>query len=288
LTDVRTDPLTGATVVVAEHRQERPTLPASGCPFCPGGLEAPQPYQVRWFVNRWPSMPDARCEIVVYAPEHEASLASLGVERATRVVELWAERTSALGGRPDVAYVLVFENRGPEVGATIAHPHGQIYALDRVPDAPAAELRAEGCALCETGPERSDALVVGRRGGWRAEVPWAAAWPFELLVSPVEHVPDLPSARAEAGDLAAVLVDSLARLDQLFDAAAPYMLWFHQRPTDGGSWPTAHLHAHVAPLWRAPGVVRYVAAGELGSGTFFNPVAPERAAARLRDLPGAG
>ena len=121
---------------------------------------------------------------------------------------------------------------------------------------------------------------------WRAEVPWAAAWPFELPLSPSEHLPDLPSAREGARDLAAVLVDALSRLDQLFAASAPYMLWFHQRPTGGGAWPGAHLHAHVAPLWRAPGVVRHVAAGELGSGVFFNPVVPEEAAARLRDQPG--
>ena len=63
------------------------------------------------------------------------------------MVELWADRTSALGARPDVDYVLVFENRGPEVGATIAHPHGQIYALDRVPSAPATELAAGAWGL---------------------------------------------------------------------------------------------------------------------------------------------
>ena len=76
------------------------------------------------------------------------------------------------------------------------------------------------------------------------------------------------------------------KVDLIFAASAPYMLWFHQRPTGGGAWPGAHLHAHVAPLWRAPGVVRHVAAGELGSGVFFNPVVPEEAAARLRDQPG--
>ena len=108
-----------------------------------------------------------------------------------------------------------------------------------------------------------------------------------FLLSASEHVPDLPSARVGARDLASVLVDALARLDQVFAAPAPYMLWFHQRPTDGGAWPAAHLHAHVAPLWRAPGVVRYLAAGELGSGMLFNPVVPEEAAARLRDQPGA-
>jgi UDPglucose--hexose-1-phosphate uridylyltransferase len=64
----------------------------------------------------------------------------------------------------------------------------------------------------------------------------------------------------------------------------PYMLWFHQRPTDGGDWPSAWLHLHVAPLYRSPGTPRFVAAGELGSHVYFNPVDPADAAARLRSL----
>ena len=76
----------------------------------------------------------------------------------------------------------------------------------------------------------------------------------------------------------------LASLDALFSSPMPYMLWCHQRPTDGKSWPTAHLHFHVAPTRRDEGVARYVASGELGSGVMFNPVDPEEAAARLRSL----
>ena len=121
--------------------------------------------------------------------------------------------------------------------------------------------------------------------GWTAWVPFAASWPYELLLAPQDHVPDLVEAGAAGRrQLAGLLVDVLGRLDRLFDARMPYMLWVHQRPTDGGDWPTAHVHVHVAPLLRSPGTPRYVAAGELGSGVFFNPVPPEDAAVRLRDL----
>ena len=287
--DVRVDPLTGAVVVVAGGRQGRPDLSAAagpaGCPFCPGGLEAPEPYRTRWFPNRWPSLADGRAELLLYTPDHDAALWSLGVDGVVAVVELWQERTAAQGARPDVSYVLVFENRGPAVGATVPHPHGQLYAFSFVPEAPARELARTPCALCaELDPSR----VVASAGGWRIEVPFAPAWPFELRLAPSAHVPDLPSLDAPGGrDLAAVLVDALARLDQLFDAPLPYMLWWHQRPTDGGDWPGAHVHAHVAPLWRSPGTARFVAAGELGSGVFFDPVVPEEAAARLRALPGS-
>ena len=283
--DLRHDGLTGATTVVTGSRQARPNLPSTGCPFCVGGLEAPEPYDVRWFTNRWPAIPDGRAEVLLYTPHHEGTWSSRGVDGARRVVDLWAERTAAQGARDDVAYVLPFENRGPEVGATIAHPHGQLYAFPTVPPAARVELDHGSCALCAEPP--TEELVVARSGGWTAAVPVAATWPYELRFAPAAHVPDLVTADdGERDDLAALLVDVLGRLDRRFEAPMPFMLWVHQRPTDGGDWPAAHLHVHVAPLLRSAGVPRFVAAGELGSGVFFNPVVPEAAAEELRTVGG--
>jgi UDPglucose--hexose-1-phosphate uridylyltransferase len=286
--DLRTDPLTGDVSVVVARRQGRPNLPDDRCPFCPGGLEAPDPYTVRWFPNRWPPLPDDRAEVVLYTDDHDATFASLGVDGARPVVDLWAERSQALGSRPDVSYVLVFENRGPAVGATISHPHGQIYAFDHVPPRPAAEYhRALGsnvdAALGPTAAGPDDELLVVRAGGWQAWVPPAATWPYEMLVAPIDHVDDLPSLSDDGRDgLAATLTDALGRLDALFDAPMPYMMWFHQRPFDGIDRPAVRLHAHVTPLWRSAGVQRFVAAAELGAEVYFNPVDPADAAASLR------
>jgi UDPglucose--hexose-1-phosphate uridylyltransferase len=215
---------------------------------------------------------------VLYTPQHEATFWSLGRDGARRVVDLWAERSAALGARQDVDYVLVFENRGAEVGATIAHPHGQIYAFDHVPAGPRTELE-RGERFSEPGDR-----LVATAPGWAACVPDAPIFPYELLLVPDAPVPDLPSLDADGRDgFAALLVDVLERLDRLFDAPTPYMLWIHQRPYDGSAWPQARLHVQIVSPWRAKGVLRFVAAGELGSGCFFNPVAPEEAAAALRD-----
>ena len=270
----------GAKVVIVGDRQARPNQPAGACPFCPGGLEAPAAYDVRSFVNRFPPMPDARCEVVLYTPDHEASFASLGVVGARKVVDLWAERSAALGARPNVAYVLVFENRGAEVGATISHPHGQIYAFDHVPLAPATE----GDVLADR-TERSDDRFVAAVDGWRAWVPHAPAWPIELRLAPDDPWPHLSSLDDEArGGLASVLVDVLARLDRLYATPLPYMLWIHQRPFDDGAAPPSPVHVHIVSPWRDARLPRYIAAGELGSGVYFNPVAPEVIAGRLRDV----
>ena len=277
--ELRTDVHTGFQTYIVGSRQKRPNLPALGCPFCPGGLEAPEPYDVRWFVNRWPAMPDDRCEVVLYTPEHDATFWSLGAAGARRVVDLWAERTAALGARDDIAYVLVFENRGAEVGATIPHPHGQIYAFDEVPPQPRRELE---CG--EVFPEPGDRLVA-TAPGWQAWVPEAPVFPYALTLAPDEPVPDLPSlARPGRDALAVLLVDVLERLDRVFDDQTPYMLWIHQRPFDGGDWPQARLHVEIVSPWRSRGVPRFVAAGELGSGLYFNPVSPEAAAQSLRDV----
>lgn len=276
--DLRTDELTGVRTYVVDSRQDRPNLPAAGCPFCPGGLEAPEDYDVRWFTNRWPAMPDGRCEVVLYTPQHEATFWSLGAEGARKVVDVWAERTAELGKRDDVSYVLVFENRGSAVGATIPHPHGQIYAFDSVPELPSREL-LRGTRLGDPG-ER----LVTETNGWRAWVPEAPVFPYAVRIAPTEPVPDLPSLDAAGRDgLAAILVDVLRRFDRLFDTETPYMLWIHQQPFDGQDYPDACLHVEIVTPWRAPGVMRYVAAGELGSGVYFNPVAPDAAAQSLRD-----
>lgn len=291
MSERRTDPLDGRPVWITGSRQSRPNLPSNDCPFCPGGLESPDPYDVRWFVNRWPAMPDDRCEVILYSPRHDAAFWELGVDGAVKVIELWADRTATLGRRDDVAYVMPFENRGPEVGATIPHPHGQLYAFEEVPPAALAELdRApDGCALCE---ESEVERLVHEARGARSFAPRAPSWPYELLVTPTLHVGDLVELKADPASIRAVasaLVDALRRLDAVFDAPMPYMLWVHQRPCTADAtarWPNAHLHVHIAPLFRSPGVPRYVAAGELGSGIYYNPVGPEDAAQRLRDVGG--
>lgn len=279
----RIDPLTGVAVQVTRSRQTRPNRPTSSCAFCVGGTEAPEPYEVKAFTNRWPSYPDDRCEVVLYAPDHDAQLADLPSDQVRKVVDLWAERTAALGSRPDLAYVLVFENNGAEVGATIPHPHGQIYTYPEVPPLPATELArlADGHRLLEDRPE----LTVVERDGWRAWVPSAAIYPYALRVAPLEPLVDLPSLDDEQRDgFGSVLTEALRRVRGRFDPPMPYLMWIHQRPFDGRGWPGAWMHVDVVGPHRAPGVMRYVAGAELGSGEYLNPVVPEEAAAALREV----
>lgn len=278
--DLRIDPLTGSYVIVTPWRQSRPNRPEGSCPFCPGGLEAQDQYAATWIQNRWPALPDGCHEVVLHSPLHDATFASLGDEGAARVVEIWSERTAILGSRPDVAYVFIFENRGPAVGATIDHPHSQICAFGVIPPVPKLELSASSCALCADG---DNALVVSQNSGWLARVPSAPSWPYEILIATKSHTADLPTAGSLLRrELGVILTESVRRLERVFGPAVPYMLWVHQRPFDGSHWPTSHLHLHLAPLMRKPGVIRHLAAAELGAGIFFDPVDPLEAAALLK------
>jgi UDPglucose--hexose-1-phosphate uridylyltransferase len=191
----RLDVFTDAWVGIAPARNTRPLdSPAEsagpeGCPFCPGGIEVPFSYDAAVFDNRFPSFrPDpppappldgptgpaqGRCEVVLYTDRHEASFGELSPIELARVVAIWIDRGRELWADPAHAYVCVFENRGAEVGATIAHPHGQIYALDHVPPVTAAKseahrrlwgaqirsaspraLQGQACALTSDQPDR--------------------------------------------------------------------------------------------------------------------------------------
>ena len=317
--ELRFDRLTGQWVNISAHRQSRPNLPSTGCPFCVGGLEAPEPYDTKAFVNRWPAFVPGdpvdlgaleaagvdlgaavgASEVILYSPVHDASLASLGWQQVRKVVDLWAQRSEELLARPEVEYALVFESRGAEVGATIHHPHGQIYAFGFTP--PAALVEAErtrhdgGCVVCaEVERERGDGdRVLWDGDGVVAWVPYASAHPYGVNIVAADHLGRLGDLDDAARDgLARALTAVLSGYENLWaddpnrSEIFPYLMWFHQEPsTRTGDY---HLHVHLAPPQRAPGVSRFIAAGEVGSGTMSNPVAPEAAAQVLRDAMGLG
>lgn len=321
-TRVRYDPLRGEWVAMATHRQTRTYLPpADECPLCPSkdGRQTEIPsgdYDVVAFENRFPSFagtgdPAAtertdptglfrerdglgRCEVVCFTPDHDASFASLTQARARTVIDAWAERTLALGQRPDVAYVFCFENRGRDIGVTLPHPHGQIYGYPFVP--PHARRMLDQARAYTGGTNLFADLLAAERaddsrvvtGGehWTAFVPYAARWPVEVHLYPHRQVPDLPELTdPERDDLARVYLDVLDRLDRLYGEPEPlpYVAGVHQAPVRADR-DVAYLHLRVHSVRRAPGKLKYLAGSESGMGTFVSDVLPEEVAARLREL----
>ncbi len=275
----RLDPHSGARVHIVAVRQNRPNLPSSECPFCVGGLESPEPYDVKSFANRWPALETGACEVVLYSSQHDATFASLGSSGIRNVIDLWAERTTQLQQQNDVDYVLIFENRGAEVGATISHPHGQIYAFDHVPRRQHSILQSQW----KPDLQPADRLVING-DHFVAYAQYAAIHPVSLVVAPHQQVSLLSQLGDELRDeLASILHKTFVALDQLFDAPLPYMMWITQAPAKT-QYENAWLNIEIVSPWRAKGVQRYIAAAEVSTEEYFNPVDPADIAQRLRTL----
>ncbi|HXW43224.1 MAG TPA: galactose-1-phosphate uridylyltransferase [Streptosporangiaceae bacterium] len=301
--ELRLDALTGDQIAIAEHRQGRTFLPAAdSCPLCPStpghATEIPAPsYDVVVFQNRFPAMPagQGRCEVVCFTAEHDASFGSLSPHRVQTVLAAWADRTAELGSAEGIEHVYCFENRGEEIGVTLHHPHGQVYALPYVPPRSRQQLASARAHRARTGRNLFDDMlaaeqadgrrIIARNEHWTALVPWAPHWPFEVRLHPAERVADLAALSAAArAAFAGVYLDVLRRLDALFGAPMPYMACWQQAPArDAAARAEFGLHLQVLAVRRAPGKLKFMAGTETGAGIWSNDVLPETAARMLRE-----
>jgi UDPglucose--hexose-1-phosphate uridylyltransferase len=326
---VRYDAITGEWVGIAGHRQTRTYHPpANACPLCPStpgnASEIPSPdYDVVVFENRFPSFSGAgpvasegtlfdardgtlfdardgngRCEVVSFTSDHNATLSTLPVSRMQTVIAAWTDRTAALSELPGVEQVFCFENRGVEIGVTLAHPHGQIYGYPFVTPKTAAAIRSAQAYRANTGGSLfGDVLagelddgsrIVAQNNSWVAFVPFAARWPVEVHLYPRRHRADLTELTAdERRDLAELYLDVIRRMEGVFDDSLPAITGVHQTPvhTDRDDY---WLHLEVFSIRRAVGRLKYLAGSESAMGAFVNDITPEVAAQRLRDVQPAG
>ncbi|MFC3298579.1 galactose-1-phosphate uridylyltransferase [Arthrobacter agilis] len=315
----RYDALSGEWIAVAAHRQSRTHLPpADQCPLCPTTpanlSEVPaSDYEVVVFENRFssfgpdlgelPSAPEwgttttafGRCEVVAFDSAHEGSFGSLPPERARTVIDAWAHRTEALSAMPGIKQVFCFENRGADIGVTLLHPHGQIYAYPFIPPR-AATLAARAHEFFEaSGGTRTlmgHALAAERSAGDRmviegehfsAFVPFAARWPLEVHLVPHRQVPDIAALTGEERDeLTTVYLDLLGRFDALYPTPTPYIAAWQQAPLDDVLRPASYLHLQVTSPRRAADKLKFLAGSEAAMGAFINDTTPEKVAEALR------
>jgi UDPglucose--hexose-1-phosphate uridylyltransferase len=302
LSELRWNPLLEEWVTVAPWRQDRTYHPpADHCPLCPtrpGALETeiPEPdYHIAVFENRFPAYTgeQGRCEVVCYTPDHDSSLGAQPIGHIRDLVEVWRDRTDELGRLPGVRYVFVFENRGEEIGVTLSHPHGQIYAYPFVPPVLERELAAGARHMQKTGrclycdllaEERAGERVVTADEGWIAFVPRFARWPYEVHMAPLAHRGGLADLEeAEDASFASTLKAVLQKYDRLFDRPLPYVMAMHQRPPGAGN-EHHHFHIEFYPPNRSRDKLKYLAGSELGAGAFILDARAEDTARELRDI----
>jgi UDPglucose--hexose-1-phosphate uridylyltransferase len=286
------------------HASDRATDGGVACPLCPGGPEVPFSYDAAVFENRFPALletpppvpagpwirPSAgRCEVVLYTEHHVGSLATLPPDALARVVAVWRDRSRELWAVDGHRFVMIFENRGEAVGATLPHPHGQIYAFDHLPPFVAARVEAlvagrretGGCVACgvvedDAASERS----IEADQSWVVAVPFASRWPYEVHVRARRHglrrLADLTPA--EARSLARLLRRVVLRFDGLFGIELPYMMTVLEAPTGADDW---HLGIEFLPPNRTDRLMKVRASVETATGLFITDQLPEASAARL-------
>ncbi len=312
----RWHPLRGEWVIYAGHRQHRTFLPTSGYdPLSPSVYEERPtelpagPYDIAVFENLSAALTengsepprtivqtapaDGVCEVVVFAQDASASLAALPIDHLELLIEVWTDRYVDLAARPDIRYVFVFENRGIEVGATLDHPHGQIYGYPFVPPVPAREQEIEAAYYLENGRGLLEDLITAELRDARrilyhtdtvvAFVPACARYAYEVWIAPKRPVHALPSLTGlERHDLARALKVVLMKFDRLWSRPFPYVMALHQAPTDGPDYARSHLHFEFYPPYRMADRLKYLAGSELGAGAFTADTLPEEKACELQ------
>ena len=315
---MRWHPLRGEWVIYAAHRQERTFLPpkeysplaVTKSPAFPTELPAGD-YDIAVFENLFPSLsPFAStapklasetkpakgvCEVVVFTQNPDISLGLLSVDEIKLVLEVLGDRTRELGARPEIQYVLPFENRGVEVGVTLHHPHGQIYSYPFIPPVP-----HRMCALQKSYFEKhqhtllekfiKDEETDGRRilineNLVQAFVPSCARYAYETWIVPKRPVSWIYEMNdAELTAMAKALKTILLKFDKMWDKPFPYLMAFYQAPTDGLKHSDVHAHIQIYPALRSKDKLKFLAGTELAGGVFVNDSFPEDKAAELRNI----
>lgn len=325
----RLNVLTGQYVLISPHRTKRPwqgkveELPPDNrpkydptCYLCPGNGRAGSATNPKYestfvFTNDFAAiLPDVMaapladdlfrsepvsgiCRVICFSPRHDLTLPEMALPDIRGVVDVWAAQSAELG--LNYKWVQVFENKGALMGCSNPHPHGQIWALDALPNNPSKEDRTQAAYWQKHGRpllldyverelEQEERLVVVNEY-WAAVVPYWAFWPFEILLLPRRHVLRLPDLSDDERDaLADILKRLLIRYDNLFKISFPYSMGWHGAPF-GQNAPHWQLHAHFyPPLLRSATVQKFRVGFELLSEE-QRDLTTEQAAQRLRDLP---
>jgi UDPglucose--hexose-1-phosphate uridylyltransferase len=305
--------------MVAANRQNRPLMPKDWCPFCPGpGKNVPANFEVFLYPNDFPALSGldlpsitepssghlyqtesakGACEVILYSPEHDVQMHQLSNQHLCKLVDLWADRMAFYRSQDVVKYVFEFENSGPEVGVTMPHPHGQLYAYPFVPLKLEVELTNCRAYYKENGRNLLEDMVQeeltdGRRlifetTHFAVFLPHFTDYPYGIFIVPkieILWIDELDAAqRSEFGR---VLRDISGMFDALFDRPFPYMMCFHQGAVNSQEWIDQRdyfrFHVEFYPPLRAANAIKYYASSEMGAWAAANTRAVEETAIELK------
>ncbi|MEK6646071.1 MAG: galactose-1-phosphate uridylyltransferase [Candidatus Firestonebacteria bacterium] len=321
MSELRWNPVLEEWVVTATHRQDRTFFPPPDfCPICPtkkGKFETEIPsenYDIVVFENKFPSfnrnasvpailgdelykVKKSRgiCEVIVYTPEHNTTLADQSVEQIHKLVYVWKDRYEELGSHKFIKYVFIFENKGEVIGVTLHHPHGQIYSFSYIPPKIQKELlssqkymnKLKKCLFCDILDKeiKFKKRIVYTNKSFTAFIPFFARYPYEVHIYANRHIQAISDfTEKECLNLAKILKVIMKKYDNLFEMSFPYIMVMHQKPTDGKKYNNYHWHIEFYPPYRTKNKIKFLAGCESGAGTFINDTMAEEKAKELRKI----
>lgn len=229
--------------------------------------------------------------VICFSPDHSATLPHLSGEGMRAVVDTWCTQSEELGR--DHVWVQVFENKGAMMGCSNPHPHGQVWAVNYIPDEVEREDERQRAYFAVHGQsmllnvaaremEKGERVVVSN-DHWLAVVPFWASWPFETLLLPRFAVARMPELSDEGRSSLAHIVQSLTRTyDNLFNTSFPYSMGWHGAPFDRRDPSGWQLHGHFyPPLLRSASIRKFMVGYEMLTEA-QRDLTPEQAAERLR------
>lgn len=240
-----------------------------------------------------------QCRVLAWSENHNDTLASISADKMIAVAKLWQQEYETLSLAPNIEQVLIFENKGTEIGVSNLHPHGQIYASSFVTET-AQRMRTSQAQYADANDGHSmlqnmlndpllhQDLLVEKNQYWSVIVPFAARFSYETWIVPHRKLNSVAQASdAEIQELALCYQRQVQRYDTLFQRSAPNITLLHNAPCDDHT-DNQHWSFHIAfhPPLRDSEKLKYLAGFESGSNNIVNPMQPEHAAAQLRTITG--
>ena len=238
-----------------------------------------------------------KCEVILYSPDHNKKFFELSDTHLLKVVELWSSRFAEIAKDTRVKYIFEFENKGEEVGVTIHHPHGQLYAYSFIPVKIREELDNSKKYYKQTGnnlfgdlnkaEKKHKQRIVYENKSFVAYIPYFTDYPFGVFVVNKALKGNITQfTLQEKKDLAELLKKLTAGFDKIYDRPFPYMMCIHQTPVNEKKYADAEnyyaFHIEFYPPLRAKDKIKWYSGSESGAGAAANPLDVDECAILLR------
>jgi UDPglucose--hexose-1-phosphate uridylyltransferase len=326
MSELRYNPLLDTYTIVAANRQNRPNMPENWCPFCPGkGKKVPDNYDVWVYPNDFPALSfdnedivnknpasvyqkakaAGACEVILYSPDHHANIYDLDDAHVLKLVQLWVQRFNYYRQFQEVKYIFPFENRGQEVGVTMPHPHGQLYAYPFIPQKIETELLNAKKYFERQQQNLFDAMLREERDfGQRiiletptflVYLPFFTDYPYGIFItSKKERLYISDFSEAEQMELATLLKKVVKMYDNLFNKLFPFMMCIHQGVVNDAAFTEEEqrkfyrFHIEFYPPLRDANTIKYYASSEMGAWAAANTKYVEETAEEMRRAANSG